>query len=471
MEKASGATQPRSTKVLGRVQQGAQAFVDDRRGAVAVIFCLAATVLLGLVGGGIDYARLAARRNLLQGAVDAGTLAGGGSLKLALSNTAAVSSVTEQTIRSEAKSPPDRPLTVQVTVATDKTSVAATASENFKLTFGSFVGLSEVKIAVKAQASVVGRMRLCMLALDPAAIGAFNLQKSAQVTATDCALYSNSSAQIGMVGQQNAIAKAQTICSAGGYLGIRANFSPLPQTGCPVIEDPLKDRAAPPIGACASLPFPLNLLNVFGIKTISTNMTLEPGTYCGGLRITQSAVVTLKPGIYVMKDGPLFVDMTATLTGTDVALYFTGDKAGLLFDKGTTISLSAPTTGIMAGLLMSEERTVTLPIDPVVLLQALVGVLISPTPAPLSVTKLMRTYRIISDNARTMLGTIYLPSGRLVIDATKPVADQSAYTVIVARQINLYEGPNLVLNANYGATSVPVPKGVGPTSGRLLLTQ
>ena len=83
----------------------------------------------------------------------------------------------------------------------------------------------------------------------------------------------------------------------------------------------------------------------------------------------------------------------------------------------------------------------------------------------------MRTYRILSDNARTMLGTIYLPAGRLVIDASRPVADQSAYTVIVAQQINLYEGPNLVLNANYGATSVPVPKGVGPVSGRLLLTQ
>ncbi len=44
----------------------------------------------------------------------------------------------------------------------------------------------------------------------------------------------------------------------------------------------------------------------------------------------------------------------------------------------------------------------------------------------------MRIYRIISNNARTMLGTIYLPSGRVVIDADKPVADQSAYTVLVA---------------------------------------
>ena len=460
-----------SSHGFGFVAARIRSFGADRSGAVALIFGLVATVLLGLVGGGVDYARLASRRAQLQAAADAGALAGGNALKLALSSTAAVTGVVEQTVRSEAKSPSDRPLTVAVTVAPDKTNVSVTASETYKLSFGSFVGLPAAKLAVKAQASVVGRMRLCMLALDSYAAGAFNLQKSAQVTATNCALYSNSASQTGMVGQQDAMAKAQTICSAGGYLGVRANFSPTPQTGCPVIEDPLKDRAAPPIGPCATLPFPLSLLNVLAMKTIKQNMMLEPGTYCAGLHITDEAVVTLKPGVYVMKDGPLIVDKKATLIGEDVAFYFTGNNGGLVFDKKTTISLKAPVTGVMAGLLLSEDRGVVLPVDPTALVDTLLGDLISPTPPPLAITKPVRIYRIISDNARTMLGTIYLPAGRLVIDATKPVADQSAYTVIVAQQINLYEGPNLVLNANYAGTSVPVPKGVGPISGRLLLTQ
>ena len=182
-----------------------------------------------------------------------------------------------------------------------------------------------------------------------------------------------------------------------------------------------------------------------------------------------------------MKDGPLIVDKNAAMTGTDVAFYFTGNKGGLLFDKKTTISLSAPTTGPMAGLLMMEERTVSDPVDPAAILAGLVDQIATPllpgppppppTPPPLAATKPMRTYRIISDNARTMLGTLYLPAGRVVIDADKPVADQSAYTVIVAQQVNLYQGPNLYLNANYDGTSVPVPKGVGPLSGKLLLSQ
>ncbi|WP_232630877.1 TadE/TadG family type IV pilus assembly protein [Methylobacterium sp. Leaf118] len=448
-------------------------FRQDGRGSVTVIFGLAATTLIGLVGGAIDYARVIAARGQIQMAADTGVMAGGNALKLVVSNLDAIVGVTTQTIQTEAKASADNPVTIQVSVAADKTSVTAKVEKAVPLTFGPFIGLASMTVAATAKASVVGKMRLCMLALDPAAPGAFTLEKSAQVTAYDCALYSNSANGSGMVGRDNALARAQIICSAGGFRDDRANFTPNPQTGCPVIQDPLRDRAAPSIGACTPSLLPLNLLNpLLGGTRITGNRVLEPGTYCGGLMIMGHAQVTLKPGIYVIKDGPLLVTNTASLTGTDVGFYFTGSNSGLLFNKGTTISLAAPTTGPMAGLLMSEDRSQGSLLDPAMLLNALLPISpVSLTPPPLGLVAPMRIYRIISDNARTMLGTIYLPTGRLVIDATRPVADQSAYTVVVAKQINLYEGPNLYLNANYSGTSVPVPKGVGPLSGRLLLSQ
>lgn len=443
----------------------------DRRGGVALIFGLSATLILGLIGGGIDYARLNYRKSQLQSAVDRGVLAGGNALKLASSSRDSVRGVTEQTIRDAARPAADRPFTLSIDVPTEKTSVFARAEETIRLGFGALVGLGSTTLSAQARVNVVGKMRLCMLTLDTAAPGAFYLKKEAQVTANNCSLYSNSTSPTGMIGGDSAIARADTICSAGGYLGLRANFAPPPQTGCPIIEDPLKGRANPAVGACATLPFPFNLLPATKTPTIDQSVTLDPGTYCAGLQIKKNAVVTLKPGIYVFKDGPLIVKDKAALTGAGVGLYFAGDKAGLLFDKDTTISLTAPTTGEMAGLLMAEQTTVANPLDPAVVANTLdLGVAIPPTPPPLAQTKPMRIYRIISNNARTMLGTIYLPSGRLVIDATQPVADQSAYTVVVAQQVNLYEGPNLYLNANYDATSVPVPKGVGPLSGKLLLT-
>ena len=450
----------------------------DRRGGVALIFGLSATVLIGLIGGGIDYARLSYRRSQLQNAVDVGTLAGGNTLKFASSTVESVKGVTEQSVRDNANPSPDRPFTLTVTVAADKTSVSARAEETTKLAFGAFIGLRAQTIAAQARANVVGRMRLCMLTLDPAAPGAFNLQKKAAVTADGCSLYSNSSNQKGMIGGDSALAKAQTICSAGGYSGPRANFAPPPQTNCPSLGDPLKDRTLPVAGSCTQIPSSANSKGDTSKNLIDQSVTLDPGTYCGGLHITKKANVALRSGIYIMKDGPLVVDQKGSLAGTDVGLFFTGDQAGMLFDKDSTISLAAPTTGIMAGLLIAEDRTVSSPIDPTAAIIGFVGGLLAPlapapppTPQPLGLTRPLRTYRIISDNARTMLGTIYLPAGRLVIDADKPVADQSAYTVIVAMQLNLYEGPNLYLNANYEGTSVPVPKGVGPLSGKLLITQ
>jgi Flp pilus assembly protein TadG len=447
-------------------------FSFDRSGGIAVTFALSLPVMLGLVGGGIDYARLATRKSELQHAVDAGALAGGNALKLASSNAASVRGVVEQVVSTNAPSPPDRPLTITVDVASDKASVSARAEDTISLAFGRLIGIGSRTVGAQAKVSIVGKMRLCMLTLDSAAPGAFNLQKNAQVTALGCSLYSNSTSPIGMVGGASAMAQADTICSVGGYSGVRANFSPTPQTQCPVIRDPLQGRPTPSIGSCATLPFPFNLLPLTKTAIIDKDVTLEPGTYCYGLLIKKNAVVTLKPGIHVFKDGPLVVKDNATLTGVDVGLYFAGDKAGLLFDKKTTISLSAPTTGVMAGMLMSEQSSVTNPLDPALgLVDELTGMPITPTPPALGQTQPMRIYRIISNNARTMLGTIYLPSGRVVIDADRPVADQSAYTVLVARQVNLYEGPNLYLNANYEGTSVPVPKGVGPLGGRVVLSQ
>jgi hypothetical protein len=445
--------------------------LNDRSGSVAVTFGLGSVVLLGLAGGGVDYARLSARRSQIQNALDAGVLAGGNALKLAQATSSSVSGITEEVVRYNVPSPPERPLSVQVTVPTDKSSVWASASEDFKLAFGAFVGVSTVHLSLQAKANVVGKMRLCMLTLDPRAPGAFNLQKKAQVTATSCALYSDSTDPRGMMGGDLALAKADIICSAGGFSGAKANFAPVPQTGCPMIKDPLKDRAAPPVGSCVPIPAAGNSKGDVSKNEIDQSIDLEPATYCG-LTIKKSAVVTLKPGIFVIRDKPLVVKDSATMAGSDVAFYFAGEKSGLLFDKNTTISLRAPVSGVMAGLLMSEQRTVSDPLDPVIeATDVILGNTIAPTPPPVGASAPMRTYRIISNNARTMLGTIYLPAGRLVIDADKPVADQSAYTVVVAQQVNLYEGPNLYLNANYDATNVPVPKGVGPVSGKIVLAK
>lgn len=446
----------------------------DQSGSVAVIFGLSAMVLLALIGGGIDYARLANRRSHLQNAADAGVLAAGNTLKLALSNAATVSSVTEQTIHDQAKPFSDSPYSLNIKVSDDKSSVSAEINEKFKFSFAPFIGVKSANLSVRSKVSLVGKMRLCMLTLDPLSAGAFSLKDHSQIWAEGCTLYSDSANAAGMIGDQNAIARAETICSAGGVASPRGNFTPSPQTGCPKLTDPLANRVAPAPSQCAELPYPYNGRNpqhLPALNIIDRTVNLEPGTYCGGLHITGNAKINLKPGTYVMKDGPLIVDMYASLEAMDVSFYFTGDASGLLFDRFTTISLAAPTTGAMAGILMSEDKTISNPIDLTKFVTSPSGQPLSPTPKADQISFPMRLYRIVSNNAHNLLGTLYLPVGRVVIDAGAHIAQDSAYTVIIAGQLNISGSPSLHLNSNYSGTSVPVPKGVGPRQGHLQLTQ
>ncbi len=61
------------------------------------------------------------------------------------------------------------------------------------------------------------------------------------------------------------------------------------------------------------------------------------------------------------------------------------------------MSLTAPKSGDMAGILIAEDRR-----NPV-----------------------GNAFEIYSNNARNLLGTIYLPQGRLHVAANNPVSDQS----------------------------------------------
>ena len=58
------------------------------------------------------------------------------------------------------------------------------------------------------------------------------------------------------------------------------------------------------------------------------------------------------------------------------------------------------------------------------------------------------------------------PQARVIVEGKSNVAQDSAWTVIVARELQLKGSPSLVVNANYTSSDVPVPEGVGPRRGR-----
>ncbi|MEQ1714915.1 MAG: TadE/TadG family type IV pilus assembly protein [Hyphomicrobium sp.] len=397
----------------------------DDRASIAVKFAMTMPVMLAMVGGAMDYGLLSRDKARLQSAADAAAKAAALEFTMIDVSKHDVTTLTQGIVMGmiRANSDAEAASSIRVIARAQTTPLGVTvdATQVFKGAFGLFD--SKIPpITVRSVARIVGKPNICVLALDREADGTIELWTKARLTAQNCAVYSNSSSPSGIKSKNNAMLSATMTCSVGGRDGVKGNFSPEPITDCPVFDDPLASRPAPSIGGCTAT----------NTKLVSVSQTLTPGVYCGGIEISGSSQVVLDPGVYIIKDGPLLVTDSAALSGEGVGFYLTGSGARFQFDGNTTISLAAPESGQLAGLLFFEARDQ-------------VGTI---------------THEINSDNARKLLGTIYLPVGGLKIDAKKPIADQSAYTAIVARTLRLNSGPDLVLNTNYHLSTVPVPEGI-----------
>lgn len=419
---------PKRSGIAAVSGQAARRFRTERDGSIALIAAFLLPVCVLVAGVGLDYATYLGERSKIQYAADAAALAGAKELSLSDANRQNVEGVVDSMVSANLTAAGGTGSSTQLTVVTRLINNSGTPMQVevnvagvVKSHFGGRLGLGDTSINVKSVAIVVGKPNICLLALDPSSMGAIQLDKNAKIVGQNCAVYSNSTHSNGIKAQNSAVLTASAICSAGGKNGNQGNFQPDPLTDCPQFEDPLASRPEPVAGACKS-----NSL-------VITNQTIEldPGTYCGGLTVKGTSRVTFRPGVHVVKDGPLIVTDTASVEGVNVGFYFSGQAALFRFATGSTVNLTAPKDGEMAGLLFFGART-----------------------------QQNVQHEILSDNARQLLGTIYLPTGHLSIDANQPIADLSAYTAIVAKTVRANSGPTVTLNSNFSHTDVHVPDGI-----------
>ena len=432
----------RRTGAIGTGGHVARAFLHllrDSFGGIGMSFAVSLPVVLAILGAASDYAVLTKLRAEIQEVADAAAMAGAREIPLAnsdlkqIENAARMFAVYRLTGTAGLSSSElqARKLTIDVAVEEDLSSVDVRIREDWSPFFAHMVSKTVTPIRVSASARFVGRTNICVLGTAKTNTAVL-LDKNARLTGNDCGVFSNASDSSGLRVNTGASMTASMICSAGGVEQNGASLKPSPLTDCPAVDDPLASRQGPAIGGCDHMD--LVLTNV--------TQTIDPGVYCGGLKIAGNSTVTLNPGVYVMLNGGLLVAGTSTLQGEGVGFYVSGAASLVHFTPKTHISLSAPTEGPLAGLLIFEDRTLSTSFK----------------------------HRISSDDARKLIGTIYLPVGQLVIDAKQPVADQSAYTAIIATRLELNMGPNLILNSDYAATDVPVPTGIAGSS-QVVLTK
>ncbi len=390
-------------------------------------------MLLAGAGLALDLNAWMGQKKNLQGIADAAAIAGARELYLANASASQITAVAEATAKAN-RDAGGKPISVSAKLGQDGGSVEVNATQPGQSYFADLFMGGPPTISVSATARAAGGGRVCVIALDENNEDVILSTKKGEMLANRCGVYSNSTDEEGIVAEGSSLMRAELICSAGGVDGAPANFEPDVVTDCPKIPDPLAQRKPPSYGGCE--------YNNRSIKGGSTNETIYPGVYCGGLEI-KAATVRMEPGVYVIKDGAFKVAANADVTGENVSIYLVGNASVFSTESNSTMHLTAPKDGEMAGILFFEDRN-----------------------APL-----LREHTIRSNNARVLLGTFYMPRGRLVVRTSKPIADQSAYTAIIVNQLKVDLNSRLVINADYDATDIPVPEGVGPVGGNIVLTQ
>jgi hypothetical protein len=195
--------------------------------------------------------------------------------------------------------------------------------------------------------------------LHPTASGAVTASGNGSLSLPG-ALWVDSSATSAILASGNA-----HISAAGGVLVVggvsRSGNASVTKTGTPLATtDPL-----------ASLPLPsLTGLPNYGAVSVAGNAMrmLSSGIYTS-IQVSGNAVVTMNPGTYVILGGGLTVSGKGSLSGIGVLVFNAGSGYNGTSDGGTfgsislggsgTITLSPPTSGPYAGIVLFQSRSST----------------------------------------------------------------------------------------------------------------
>ncbi len=286
--------------------------------------------------------------------------------------------------------------------------------------FSRILGFGSLDIEVSAVA--LSASPVCILALEPTDPQAFAIGNRTY-TANDCSVHVNSSDPVEAIsGNSNGNIFADSTCVKGAY-AMAPTYSPIPDTDCAPIPDPLASLGAPTVGACTVTNYSLN----------SGDDTIDPGVYCGGISANTNGTLTLNPGTYIIKDGEFKLGGGANVVGDGVFIYLTGNNANLDFAGGSQLDITAPTTGEFAGIVMYADRNM----DPSVV------------------------HSLKGGAASNYEGLVYMPSTGLRFTGDSTGVSTSSWSSYIARTFTAAGSGELVVNYVPGSSTVPLPVGLG----------
>jgi hypothetical protein len=400
------------------------------RGNIAVLAAIAAVPISMLMASAVELTLISKEKSQLQAAVDLAAIAGATELSLASRGTDGII----ETARTAARQTMfDRRMRADFTVTVDRTKGEVVVKGHISRSSAlGLVGIGNVDMNASATAQSLQSIPLCILqtttkAANRLLASGFAVNDTATIDAKGCLVHANENILVGSTARIEAT-RVQAVGSASGTI------IPVGNSGAMVIKDPFQGMDLNPPAICSKFLKPPKV-----IVDKTDTLVLQPGLHCEAFLIQKEATLSLEPGEHYFF-GDLDMKDNSKLFGEDVVLIF-GGLQKFDFGDNATVKLSARRTGRFAGFLIATHQTNIQP------------------------------FTISSQNVDELLGTIYIPSAELVISSSGSVAEESAWSVIVARAITLRNNPKLVINTSYVSSGVPVPEGVGPSDGVPRLTK
>jgi hypothetical protein len=352
---------------------------EDGQAVILVVVAMS-ILLIGALGLAIDGGQMYAQRQMAQAAADAAAQAGIMSMFFGTNatstypfgTTTASSTCTTTDLRTPCVYARDNgfggtaadtvtlsyPATVSGVTLSSVAIPALTISVQRTLNTGLIRmvgGAATSSIRALATAGLVGAVSPdCIYVLDPAAPSAFSASNGVTVAVNGCAISvdSTSSSAASVIGGSKVSATAVDVVG-GVSLSNGGTITPVAVTGVTPVGDPFASLPALTPGTCTQT----------GMYFPASNTAIPPGTYCGGISVTNGVTgVTFTAGDYIILGGGLNFAGGTTSSGSGVMFYLTGNLTYLYgsvnMSNGANVTLSAPTSGTYLGVLFFQNRSI-----------------------------------------------------------------------------------------------------------------
>jgi len=405
----------------------------SRRGFVLITMLGCTVILVAFLGLAVDTGYLEFAKTRLQTAADAAALGGTQEIRLNGATNVVAAARADAALNGFT----DGQIGVTVTVnnppsggysTADPTGVEVIVAQQVSTFFMSLVGASSVHLQSRA-VSHQGSGTTCLNVLDPSAAGAFTASNGATVQISCGVMVDSSSGTAFKESGGTSVTATSIWVNGGSSVTGGSTVSPQPVTGTAPMGDPLAYVPAPAVGGCGYLGF-----SVGGGQT----KTLSPGVYCNGISLGNGAHITFNSGTYVLRGGGLNIGGGVTVTGSGLTFYNTGDATYAYqpfnFSNGATVTMSAPTTGSLAGILLFQDRSI--------------------------VSAAVNTFQ--GETNLSLTGSLYFPTTTISYSGGANVA--GTYSIIVAKTVTFSGGCKM--NNDY--SSLP---GGTPVKGNAVISE